>query len=84
MLVIGALMTGPCCAWLVFLSIQVKRCFEELLFLGSRDRVGATVLDSGPTVAPPPVPVVPSSGPGPDPLSVPLDTGQPSVSRAVG
>ena len=39
-------------------SFQVKRCFEELFFLGARDRVGATVLETRvPAVdAPPPTP----------------------------
>ena len=45
-LCICALTTGLMLCFAGLLSFQVKRCFEELFFLGARDRVGATVLET--------------------------------------
>ena len=59
-LCICATTTGLMLCFAGLLSFQVKRCFEELFFLGARDRVGATVLETkAPAVAavPPPDPL---------------------------
>jgi glycosyltransferase involved in cell wall biosynthesis len=56
---ICALTTGVMLCFAGLLSIQIKRCFEELFFLGARDRVVAPVPS-------PPAAVVPPQTLGPD------------------
>lgn len=52
-LAICALSTGVTLCFAGLLSIQIKRCFEELFFLGSRDRVIARAANPPGSVVPP-------------------------------
>lgn len=64
-LCICALTTGLTLCFAGLLSFQVMRCFEELFFLGARDRVGATVLETRAPDVDAPQPAPPAAAPEP-------------------
>jgi hypothetical protein len=86
---ICTLTTGMMLCFAGLLSIQIKRCFEELFFLGARDRVGATVLQTRAPVVDPPVVASVVDGqesvpPPPDPVRSFKEMSQPSGSPVMG